>query len=71
MVLEIKVHDGYQKEFLAIVENLKGIMVESVETKASKSDLSFLTLEVEKGLNSMKSKTTHAELFDRLKSKYA
>jgi len=71
MILEIKVHDDYQKEFLSIVENLKGIMIETVSKKETEDDLDFLTGEIEEGLRSGKSKTTHSELFKRLKTKYA
>jgi len=71
MVLEIKVNDDYQKELLMILENLKGVMIDTISKKESIDDLGFLTTEIEKGLNSGVSSVSHDELFDRLKSKYA
>jgi hypothetical protein len=68
MVLEIKVNDAYQKEILTILENLKGVMIETVAQK--EDDLGFLEEEIEKGFRSPMTNTTHSELFKRLKDKY-
>ncbi len=71
MILELKVNDDYQKQLLNILENLKGVMIESISKKDEIDNLDFLTSEIEKGLNSGVSNTTHDELFKRLKTKYA
>ncbi len=71
MILELKVNDNYQKQLLNILENLKGVMIESISKKDEIDNLDFLTSEIEKGLNSGVSNTTHDELFKRLKTKYA
>jgi hypothetical protein len=70
MVLEIKVNDDYQKELLTILENLKGVMIDTISKKESVDDLASFTKEIEKGLSSGVSNTSCDELFDRLKSKY-
>jgi len=71
MILEIEVNSTYQKQLLNILENLKGTMIESISKKDEIDDLGFLTSEVEKGMDSGVSGTTHKELFRRLKTKYA
>ncbi len=70
MILEIEVNDNYQKQLLNILENLKGVMIESILKKDEINDLGFLTSEIEKGLKSGVSATTHDELFKKLKAKY-
>lgn len=71
MILEIEVNNNYQKQLLNILENLKGTMIESISKKDEIDDLGFLTSEIEKGLASGVSSTTHDTLFKRLKIKYA
>jgi hypothetical protein len=71
MILEIKVNDNYQKELLTILENLKGVMIDGIAKKEGNDDFSFLTKEIEKGLASGVSDAKSAEIFKRLKSKYA
>ncbi len=71
MILEIKVNDNYQEQLLNILENLKGVMIETISKKEIVDDLGFLTTEIEKGLNSGVSSITHDELFKKLKVKYA
>jgi hypothetical protein len=68
MTLQIEVNDNYQKQLLNILENLKGTMIESISKKDEIDDLGFLTSEIEKGLESGVSSTTHDELFKRLKT---
>jgi len=71
MILEIKVNDEYKSEILSILENLKGVMIDSISKRDTRDDLGFLTTEIEEGLNSGMSESSHIELFDRLKEKYA